>query len=121
VNTVTNTDAVTPPLDESKGSTVTVSLRLSQDLADRLDARRGELSRNAWAIKCFEWVLTYLPTGLAHPERDRVASDAPPAVAGTRRQPPAPHVHAWEREGNERICHGCGEVRKNTAPKEPAF
>jgi hypothetical protein len=82
----------TEPLDETsdKTPTGTLSLRLPQELIDRIDARRNQnkLSRNAWAQKTFEWVLTYLPTGIQNPERDLVASGAPAEVTGTRRMPP---------------------------------
>lgn len=114
---MTNTEPETPPLDESKAASGTLSLRLPQDLIDRIDTRRNgltaPLSRNQWAAQCFEWVLTYLPTGIAHPERDKVATEAPPEVAGSARLPPAPHQHRWTTLATgEHLCSGCGELRQ---------
>lgn len=110
-------------MDESKSTSGTISIRLPQEMIDRIDARVKDvgLSRNAWAAKCFDWVLRYLPTGLAHPERDRVATDAPDDVTGTVRLPPAPHEHHWERKGDEKLCQGCGEIRNIPRPKHEAF
>lgn len=91
----------TPPLDETKASSGTLSLRLPQELIDRIDARTRDvgLSRNQWAAKCFDWVLTYLPTGIAHPQRDKVASEAPREVTGSSRHPNATRGSAGFQPG----------------------
>lgn len=115
----------TGPLREDAGETTNFSVRLPAQLVDRMDTRRNgltkPLSRNAWLEKTLEWVLTNLPTGLAHPERDRVATDAPDDVTGSDRLPPAPHLHRWQRTGNDKLCPDCGEIRKIPQPKQEAF
>lgn len=115
------TEVQTEPFDEGTGSkkgSTPVSIRFEDEMLRRIDERRaqapGGLNRSAWVTKALDWVLTNLPTGLAHPERDRVASEAPPEVTGSKRLPPAPHQHRWTtvRETGEHLCPDCGEVRK---------
>lgn len=113
----------TAPLNESKEpAPKQFATRFPEALLERIDARAKDvgLSRNAWMEKAIDWVLTYLPTGLAHPERDRVATDAPEEVTGSRRLPPAPHVHRWTtvKETGEHLCPDCGEVRQPALKRE---
>lgn len=123
------TDIQTEPLDEggTRKPGTPVSIRFDDDMLRRVDERRaqapGGLNRSAWIIKALDWVLTNLPTGLAHPERDRVATDAPEEVAGSRRLPPAPHVHRWTtvKETGEHLCPDCGVIRNAPLKREETF
>lgn len=79
----------TAPLNDDRGELQQFTARLPIDLIERMDdrAKSVRLSRNAWIEQALDWVLTNLPTGIAWPDRDRVATAAPRGVTGDEKLP----------------------------------
>lgn len=92
-----------PFVETAPDATQSVTMRLPRSLLEAADLRAEsvKMTRTAWTAAALTWVLANLPTGLAHPERDEVATRAPREVTGDRRLLPGAPVkeHGPDRDG----------------------